>query len=277
MIRSPYLVSRAERPVRYIKYELGFPSVNTRFNAYWYGSGIYRVYAIGSENEFRPLDEDETGRSFPSMPTREITSSRNSPGSKTVFDADGVMIAEKERSGRTINYEYNGERLIKINYPENVYMEFIYGASGKLEKVSATPAAGKRSSPWMRTATCSEVVYPDDEKRQFSYDERGLLTIDKKGNAEKKYTWDDGYAVLTEVETAQRRQEDAGSLGLEECAQRQGKARPGSRSIFPASAVAMESTVTFEDGRVEKHVTGSGWNWKYDERQIGRKSDLCAT
>ena len=269
MIRSPYLVSRAGRLVRYIKYELGFPSVNTRFNAYWYGSGLYRVHAIGSENEYRPLDEDET---WPKLAIDADTGNyilEELSGSKTVFDGDGVMIAEKERSGRTVNYEYNGERLIKINYPENVYMEFIYGASGNLEKVR--DSSGRETIVNLDSdGNLSEVVYPDDEKRQFSYDERGLLTVDRKGNAEKKYTWDDSYAVLTEVELPNGGKRTLAPWVLKNVLNGR-QSTPGQPIDFPSIGSSMESTITFEDGRVEKLLSGSGWNWKYENDKLVEK------
>jgi YD repeat-containing protein len=140
-------------------------------------------------------------------------------------------------------------------------MEFSYGSSGKLEKIK--DSSGRETAISMDEAgNLLEVVYPDDEKRQFTYDERGLLTVDKKGNAEKKYTWDDDYAVLTEVELP-----NGGKRTLDpwvlKYALNGRQSTPGQPIAFPAGGSAMESTVTFEDGRVEKSVTGSGWDSKY--------------
>lgn len=263
-IHSPYMASRDERSVRYIKFELGFPSVNTVVK----GSGIYRVYAIGDENGFRPLGEETWPKLYKDSGSDNYILEEFS-GSKTVFDGVGAMIAEIERSGRTVNYEYNGDLLIRISYPEGVYMEFSYGSGGRLEKVK--DSSGRETVINMDEAgNLLEVVYPDNEKREFTYNDRGLLLTDKKGNAEKKYTWNDDYAVLTEVELPNGGKRTLDPWVLKNVLNGR-QSTPGQPIDFPTAANTMESTITFEDGRVEKSVTSSGWNWKYINDKLQEK------
>jgi len=265
MIKSPYFVTSPGRAVRYIKYELGFPSVNTVV----LGSGIYRVFAIGSENELRSLGGEKWPKLYLDQPSGNYILEDFS-GSQTVFSNDGLMIAEKERSGRTINYKYNGDNLIRISYPENVYMEFIYGAGGKLERVR--DSSGRETLINMDQAgNLLEVAYPDNETRQFTYDERGLMTADKKGNAEKKYTWDNRYAVLKEVELPNHGKRILEPWALTN-ALNDKESNPEQLIDFPfLSGNAMESVVTFEDSRQEKYVTGSGWKWSYENNKLREK------
>jgi RHS repeat-associated protein len=265
MIKSPYFINGTEQPVRYIKYELGFPGVNLMYK----GAGIYRVYAIGSENEFRALGGEKWPKLSLDQPSGNYILEEYS-GHKTVFDASGIMIAEKERSGRTINYEYNGDNLIKISYPENVYMEFIYNSGGKLEKVR--DSSGRETLINMDQAgNLLDVTYPDNETRQFTYDERGLMTADKKGNAEKKYTWDSRYAVLKEVELPNHGKRILEPWALTN-ALNDKESSPEQLINFPfISGNAMESVVTFEDSRQEKYVTGSGWKWSYENNKLREK------
>jgi len=265
MIKSPYLAINEQRPVRYVKYELGFPSVNTVV----LGSGVYRAYAIGSENEFRSLGGEKWPKLYLDQPSGNYILEEYS-GIQTVFSNDGLMIAVKERSGRTVNYEYNGDNLIRINYPENAFMEFIYGANGKLEKVR--DSSGRETLITMDQAgNLLEVAYPDDETRQFAYDERGLMTSDKKGNAEKKYTWDDRYAMLKEVELANHGKRIVEPWALAN-ALNDKESSPEQLIDFPfLGGRAMESVVTFEDGRQEKYLTGSGWKWSYENDKLREK------
>ncbi len=44
-----------------------------------------------------------------------------------------------------------------------------------------------------------QVTYPDGKKRNFSYNNRGLMTTDKRGVFEKTYVWDSKYPVLTKI------------------------------------------------------------------------------
>jgi hypothetical protein len=38
-------------------------------------------------------------------------------GERTVFDADGRLMQKIDRGGRVIGYQYNGDQLVKIEYP----------------------------------------------------------------------------------------------------------------------------------------------------------------
>jgi len=268
-IRAPYLAIRSERSVRYIKFELGYPSVNTTYK----GSGIYRVYAVGNENEFQQLDEEV----WPRLEFDEASGNyvlEEYSGSKTIFAGDGLMIAEEDRAGRSLRYEYNGDNLVRIVYPEGVHMEFSYGADGRLEKVR--DSSGRETVLTIdEEGNLLEVAYPDDEKRVFDYNGRGLLTRDKKGDAEKTYSWDDRYAVLVQVglpNGGERRLEPWVLSNVLNGRQ----STPGQPIDFPSISgffrgAAMESTITLEDGRVENRRTGSGWSWKYVNDRLMEK------
>jgi RHS repeat-associated protein len=255
-IKSPILIQGEERTVRYIKFNLGFPATNTAYK----GSAVNRVYAVGDDTLYTNVDEEAWPKlEYDSVNKQYIL--EEVTGFKTFFDNSGLMIEEQDRQGRSITYQYNGEQLIKIQYPNNVFMSLVYDVNGHLSTI--TDSTGRETK--LRTGgdgLITEVIYPDNTSRQFGYDDRGLLTMDKKGTAEKTYTWHDQYPVLTKVTLPNGgiRTIDAGVLKylFSEATAPTGSEDPIDFPFLEDND-GFDSEVTFEDGRKKKYEIGKGW------------------
>lgn len=254
-IDSPLMTYGPERSVRYIKFNLGYPSTNTT-NV---GSGIYRVYAIGSEGSYRQVN----GESWPQLSydstTQQYTLSTYS-GEKSLFDADGRLIQQIDRHGRAVTYSYAaGDRLSRIQWPENVMMEFFYDSGGKLQKV--VDSTGRETL--IQTDSLGHltgVVYADSRTVEYSYDARGLLTHEKKGDAVMKYEWDEAWPVVKKVTLPDGKERQIAPWFLENLLNGVDSSAD-SPVNFPqvTDDDGMVSTVTFEDGREQTIRTGKGW------------------
>jgi YD repeat-containing protein len=192
-IQSPLIISGTDRSVRYIKFELGYPAINSIH----VGSGIEKVYAIGSESLYRNID----GLKWPKLEydsnSSQFTLTEFS-SDQIIFNTEGMMIEKKDRQGRTITYQYNGDKVSRIQYPEGVYMDFIYNAGGFISKV--IDSSGRETSiSTDSNGNIIEVIYPDGTKREYDYNNRGLMTMDKNGDAIKTYTWNANWPIMEKI------------------------------------------------------------------------------
>jgi YD repeat-containing protein len=257
-IRSPLMAPGASRQVRYIRYRLGFPSSNSAHN----GSGIYRIYAIGDQTQFRNRDEEK----WPLLeydPENLCYVLTDYSGEKRIFDQQGRMTESRDRQGRSITYQYlsGSDRLEKIIYPGNVYMEFQYDGNGFLSSIR--DSSGRQTRIITDAAGhVKEVVFPDDTRREFAYNNRGLMTMDKNGNAVKNYTWHAEWPVLTNVLLPNGGMRTITPAALKylinPLAENEGTVNPVD---FPYTGNhdGMDSQVTFEDGIKGEYRVGRGW------------------
>jgi hypothetical protein len=132
-IKSPVLAEASPRYVRYIKYQLGYPSSNSAHN----GSAIYRVYAMGDETRYHNIHEEK----WPQLkfdPEQQQYILTEYSGTQSIFNEQGFMIAQKNRQGRTT--------------------QLITDSSGHVR----------------------EIIYPDQSRREFDYNENGLTYVSAK-------------------------------------------------------------------------------------------------
>jgi YD repeat-containing protein len=173
------------------------------------------------------------------------------------------MIESRDRQGRTVTYQYlsGSDRLEKIIYPGNAYMEFQYDGNGFLSSIR--DSSGRQTHIITDAAGhVKEVVFPDDKRREFAYDNRGLMTMDKNGNAAKTYTWHAEWPVLTNVLLPNGGMRTINPAVLKylmnPLADDGGTVNPVD---FPYTGKddGMDSQVTFENGIKGEYRLGRGW------------------
>jgi YD repeat-containing protein len=166
---------------------------NNRFNNFngFFNASFFPVtflsYAIGDETQYRNVDEEKWPQlEYDSGNHRYVLTEYS--GAQTIFNNTGTMMETKDRQGRTISYLYNGDKLEKILYPEGAYMEFFYDGNGRLSSIK--DSTGRETQITTDSnGQVTQVIYPDNTKREFAYNDRGLMIMDKSGNAVKTYTW----------------------------------------------------------------------------------------
>ncbi|MCP4155948.1 MAG: hypothetical protein GY757_49955, partial [bacterium] len=258
-IQSPFMAYRTVTLARYIKLNLGYPSVNTEN----YGSIIKRVYAVGDETGYRLLSGEKWPRLAYDSDNDTYTLTEMS-GAKTLFDGEGLMTGTIDRRGRELSYLYENGNLVRVQYPEGAFMELEYDGNGRMNRV--IDSSGRETQILTGSGgNITEVVYPDSTRRQFEYNARGLMVKDKKGDNEKIYLWDDAYPVLQQVQLPNNETRDI-EAAVFKYLLNESDSSVGSRLDFPllsAQHEGIDSEVTFEDGREEKTVSGKGWSASY--------------
>jgi len=266
-IKSPMMFSRSSRSVRYIKYQLGYPAVNSAHP----GSMINRVYAIGSEGEYRNVDGIKWPRlEYDSFNQKYILTEYS--GAQTIFNSNGLMIEKKDNQSRTITYQYNGDKISRIAYPEGVYIDFEYDGNGFINKVK--DSSGRETGIVTDSSgNIIEVIYPDNTKQEFTYNNRGLMTMDKKGDAKKTYTWDEDKPILIKI-TLPNSGERTLNAAILKYLLNDLESGPDNLINFPLTLneSGLDSEAVYEDGRVIKYQSGKGWNSKTVNNQLKEKT-----
>ncbi|MEA3478571.1 MAG: hypothetical protein U9R60_10365, partial [Bacteroidota bacterium] len=262
-IQSPLIISGSDRSVRYIKFELGYPAINSIH----VGSGIEKVYAIGSESLYRNID----GLKWPKLEydsnSSQFTLTEFS-GDLIVFNNEGQMLEKRDRQGRTITYQYNGDKVSRIQYPEGVYMDFIYNAGGFISKVKDSTGRETNIST-DSNGNVTEVIYPDNTKREFDYNDRGLMTMDKNGDAIKTYTWNANWPVLEKIILPNSGERIIDSW-MNDFLLNDIESSETNLVNFPydSSTLKQESTITLEDGGIRKYVSEVEYSEQYLNGQL---------
>lgn len=260
-IKSPIMAQGSPRQVRYIRYRLGFPSSNSAHN----GSAIYRVFAIGSESLYRNVDEEKWPQFKYDNASGEYILTQFS-GGKEVFDSIGRMIKSIDRQGRTISYSYEGssERLLRIQYPGNAYMDFTYNGNDFISSIKDSSGRETHITTG-RGGDITGIVYPDNRSRTFDYDGRGLMTKDISGDAVKTYYWNSQWPVLAKVRLPNGGERVINAAVLKYMLNTLSTDDEDEIIDYPYMEKddGIDSDVTFEDGAKKIFKSGRGWKARY--------------
>jgi RHS repeat-associated protein len=252
---SPLMMKGQEKQMRYIRFHIGYPSTNTTN----IGSAIHRVHAIGNANAFRRKD----GAPWPLL-TRDISAGTYTltdySGHKTIFSATGHMLEEIDIHGKTTTYQYNGQQISKITYPEGQFMSFAYDGNGRLQRI--TDSSGRDTTIDIDSeGDLTGVTYPDGSSLSYTYTTTGLMTLENRGGPTKSYTWHDKWPVMTQVNLPNGGVRSVAPWILANNIINGRKSAEDRRIHYPTQLDhdGITSFVTYEDGFDQKILTGFGW------------------